>query len=238
MKKYYITFILFTFFTANSFASNYKLVQKEIKETNKEFNYTISVVYHQMEGYKDYSVQEGFNKYIYDMVNKSVKDFKRDMKGWPAIDTFQSEFDVADTIFFQNDNVISIRFDGYEYYSGSAHPTTFFISANYNLTENEQIQFSDLFTGNYLKTISEYCVQDLIRQKNEYTDNPDISWIKSGAGPKLDNYEVFNILDSSLLVTFAVYQVASYAEGPKEVNIPYIQLDKVIDNDGPLSRIF
>lgn len=88
-----------------------------------------------------------------------------------------------------------------------------------------------------MKSISEYCINDLIRQKNEYTDNPDVSWIDKGASPYAGNYEIFNFTDSFLLITFPVYQVASYAEGPKEVNVPFIKLKDYINMNGPLGPL-
>lgn len=236
--KIKIYFLIIAFFSTSICYSSYKLERKEINETNKDKNYTISVIYHQIDGFRDKSVQENCNKYIYDMVNRPVKDFRRDMKGWLAMDSYPSEFEIRDTIFITNENIISIRFDGYQYYSGSAHPTTFFISANYNLNDDEPIKFSDIFTGNYLNKISDYCIQDLTRQGNAYSDNPDINWIKAGAAPKEDNFEVFNVLESSILITFPALQVASYAEGPKEVNIPNSELIKFIDKSGPLGYLF
>ena len=127
---------------------------------------------------------------------------------------------------------------GTKYYSGAAHPTTFFSSVNYNLVDNEPVTFSSLFKDNYLGKISDYCIKDLIRQKNEYApDNNDVTWIKEGAGPKEDNFEVFNVTDSLLHITFPVYQVASYAEGPKEVDIPYKDIISIIDKKGLLGFV-
>jgi hypothetical protein len=231
---YWAIFFLINF----SFASNYKFVEKEIKEENKSKKYEISVVYPQMDGFRDKSVQDDFNKYVFGLVNESVEGFKKEMKGWVSMGDYPSEFDIVDTIFMQNDNLISIRFDGYQMFSGAAHPTTFFISVNYNLKDNEPVKLSDIFMGKYLNTISGICIKDLIRQKNEYApDDPDVSWINEGAGPKEENYEVFNIQDNSLLITFPVYLVASYAEGPKEVNIPYTNIKNIIDKNGVLSYV-
>jgi hypothetical protein len=156
------------------------------------------------------------------------------MKTWEAPKDFSSEFEIADSVWFRSDDVISIRFDGYEYYAGAAHPLTFFYSAVYDLKNNKPVKLSDMFMGNYLKVISDYCIEDLVKQKNEYSDNPDISWVQEGASPKDSNYTVFNITENSLLVTFPVYQVASYAEGPKEVYVPFSVLKEVINPQGPL----
>jgi hypothetical protein len=217
--------------------TDYKIVFKEIKEENKKLKYSVSAYYPVLSGFQDQSVQEKFNAYTFQLVLDEVNSFKKDMQDWEAPKDFSSEFEIADSLWYRSDEIISIRFDGYEYYAGAAHPLTFFFSATYNLKKNRVVKLDDLFTGNYLKSISDYCIKELIRQKNEYTNDPDISWIQEGASPKDSNYTVFNITGNSFLITFPVYQVASYAEGPKEVYIPYSILRDIIKPDGPLSVI-
>lgn len=237
MKILYTFFILIFIFHL-SFSASYKLVNKDLKDENKTKNYSISVQYPEMQGYNDNFVQDDFNKYVYDLVKKSVDDFKKDMMDWESHVDFQSDFEIGNTIFIQNENIISFRFDGYQYYSGSAHPSTFFISINYSLKDKGIVSFPSLFKGDYLKLISDICIKDLIRQKNEYApDNNDVSWINQGAGPKDENFHVFNISDTTLHITFPVYQVASYAEGPKEVDIRLPKIVKLLNNDGALGYL-
>jgi hypothetical protein len=237
MKHLYIL-LSFFFFVNFSFSSSYKLLPDSIKEENKTKNYTISVEYLKMDGFKDKSTQEDFNQYVSDMVKKSVNDFKKEMIGWVSNIDAQSEFDIGTTIFLQDEKIVSIRFDGYQYYSGAAHPTTFFFSVNYNLADNEPVTFSSLFKGDYLSRISSLCIKDLIRQAKEYApENTDYTAIKEGAGPRDDNFEVFNLMPDTLHITFPVYQVASYAEGPKEVDIPYKDIMSIIDKKGPVGYL-
>lgn len=237
MKHKIILLSLF-FFIGTAFSSSYKLVADSIKEENKSKNYTISVEYLKMTGYKDKSTQDDFNQYVSDMVKKYVNDFKKEMIGWVSNLDAQSDFEIGTTIFLQDDRIASIRFDGYQYYSGSAHPTTFFFSVNYNLVENEPITFSSLFKGDYLTKISNFCIKDLIRQAKEYApEDNDHTAIKEGAGPRDDNFEVFNLQADTLHITFPVYQVASYAEGPKEVDLPYKDIMSIIDKNSPIGYL-
>lgn len=213
------------------------LVTKTIKQESKKLKYSINISYHEMKGYNDKAAEDSFNKYVNDLIKSAVDTFKHDMQDWEAPKGFTSEYEIVDTVLFNYENLISIRFDGYTYYAGAAHPSTFFYSVCYDLKKNSVINLSDMFIGDYMKSISEYCVNDLIRQKNEYTDNSDVSWIDEGASPKAENYKVFNFANGSLLITFPVYQVASYAEGPKEVNIPFIKIKDYINMNGPLGPL-
>ena len=237
MKLKYILISIFLFINT-VFSSSYKLVPDSIKEENKSKNYTISVEYMKMDGFNDKSTQDDFNGYVSDLIKKSVNDFKKEMLGWVSNLDAQSEFDIGTTIFLQDERIVSIRFDGYQYFSGTAHPTTFFFSVNYNLADNEPITFSSLFKGDYLSKISGLCIKDLIRQEKEYApENTDYTAIKDGAGPRDDNFEVFNLMVDTLHITFPVYQVASYAEGPKEVDILYKDIISIIDKKGPLGLL-
>jgi hypothetical protein len=218
-------------------SNDFKIVNKKIEEKNKKRNYSINVNYPQIAGFKNKDAEKKFNEYVEYIVTKDVNAFKKDMNDWEGRAEMESTYEIADSIYYMSDDLISIRFDGFVYYSGAAHPLTFFYSLNYDLKNNSIIELSDIFQGEYLKQLSAICVEDLIRQQKEYLDNPDSSWILEGAGPKEENYKVFNFTKTYFLITFPVYQVASYAEGPKEVIINYGKLLPYIKTDGSLGRL-
>jgi hypothetical protein len=60
-----------------------------------------------------------------------------------------------------------------------------------------------------------------------------LEW-KEGAEPRAENYQVWNITPQGLLVTFDEYQVASYAQGPQSVILPYQTLRPLLRADGPV----
>ena len=68
-------------------------------------------------------------------------------------------------------------------------------------------------------------------------DNPDSTWIKEGAGLNEENFKIFNFTKTNFLILFPVYQVASYAEGPKEVVVNYGKLLPYIRTDGCLGPL-
>jgi hypothetical protein len=75
--------------------------------------------------------------------------------------------------------------------------------------------------------ISEICIADIQKQKRGNGIEPD-DWLNEGAGPKAENFRVFNITKEGLLITFITYQVGSYAEGPSEVMIKYSEIKDLI----------
>jgi hypothetical protein len=68
-----------------------------------------------------------------------------------------------------------------------------------------------------LQRISSLAIEQLLRSN----DHLDPDWVRRGAAPNLDNFTMFNLTDTGLVVTFPPYQVASWADGPKEVTIPW-----------------
>ena len=93
------------------------------------------------------------------------------------------------------------------------------------------LQLQDLFDpgADYLKVISDYCIQELKRQNV-------LEW-DTGVLPDAENFRDWNITSSGLLFSFDPYVVASYAQGPQSVTIPYADLDSVLNPRGPLSPL-
>lgn len=241
--KYYFIFGIIFIFAASSFSTEkYKIVKKEIKEKSKKYNYELNVRYPKLETISDpfnNNLYMNFNNYIKDMVDKEVKIFKSDIKTWASpMKDMSSSYEITDSIFYSDDDLISIRFNGYYFYSGSAHPGTFFISVNYDLKNDKIINFKDIFSGDYLNVISELCITEIIKQQKEYIDDYiDSSWVINGAGPVEENFKVFNFTKTYFQITFPAYQVASYAEGPKDISINYGKLLKVIKTDSKLGKL-
>jgi len=212
-----------------------KVTQKEIKEENTELNYSIEAYYPELEDCTNEEVKKDFNDKILSSVNKSIEDFRE------AVKEFHSEMEESFNAYCihnysvtkGNDGIISIRFY-IEEFAGGAHPSHTYSSLNYNLKTGSEIKLSDLFSedSDYLTVISEYCIKDLKKQKTEAGDSGE-GFIEDGAGPKEENFYCFNLTDQGLLITFNEYQVGPYAEGYKEVTIPYEDLKDVINPDGP-----
>ena len=109
-------------------------------------------------------------------------------------------------------------------YSGGAHGNKSFISYNYDLVQNKEIKLADLFPNepDYLQRISAYAYADIAKQMQ--TNNPDmevdLSWIKTGTEPQLDNFSNFTIGENSITLYIPPYQVAAYAYGDFQVTMP------------------
>jgi hypothetical protein len=214
-----------------------KFVPRQIREGNRRLRYTIKSRYPQsLAAGRDARLMK-LNQELRNLVSKEVLDFKEDFSApEERMNEVGSYYESNYMTELAANDLVSFYFGVSTYYEGAAHPNHNSLVFNYDLKEGRKLNLADLFkpNSNYLEVISDYAIKELMKQK---APDPDENWIKEGAGAKEENYKSWNITRQGLKVTFDPYQVASYAEGPHEVVIPYTALKDVIDPNGPLARI-
>jgi len=233
-----ITFLLFALIGSSTLlAQSYALEYKSIIDTNKEKNYNINISYTQIKGLNTPS-KEGYNNLVKSLMLAQADSFRVWMKDWESYNKEMGSFyEIADTAVYTDSKMISTLFYEFYYFSGAAHPNNSNFSISYDLEKNKEIKLGDLFTGNYLKTLSDICIVEISKNKKEYDPSFNVKndeWLNSGAGPVEKNFKVFNVTKENFVITFPTYQVASYAEGPQTVEIPYAKLKDIIKPDGLL----
>ena len=225
--KLAVSLFLFLALASGLYAQNYTIENKSIKKSvKKPKQYEITISYPQIKGLNNAS-QDGFNKLMASRMNAERDSFDVWMKDWEVIEHHKdmgSYYDVNDTVLYMDPKLISVICYVDTYFEGAAHPSNWSFSLNYDLDKNKEIDLSDLFTGDYVKFLSEYCIKDITKQKKENyapeLTGPD-EFTLDGAGPKAENFKVFNFTKEGFLVTFPTYQVGAYVEGPMEVLLQY-----------------
>ena len=141
--------------------------------------------------------------------------------------------DESYTLISQIGDLWSLKFDFRFYSDGAAHPGLYSITMNYDLGQGRELTLGDLFLPNsdYRETIASYCITELSKQPG--FDGP----FTDGAKPTPENYRNWNITPDGLLITFDTYQVSPGASGPLQVLVPFAQLERAIDPQGPLAGI-
>jgi hypothetical protein len=215
-----------------------EVVSRPIKQESKKPKYDIDINYPQITGTGPAGVSE-FNHEAESLARKTVADFKKDIASLEPARSHSdsgSEISMNYEVTLATPDLISVLVSIGEYSAGAAHPNGFSVSINYALKSNRKLALTDLFLPGkpYLSAISRYSIAKL---KSKLTDSPDLDWINRGAGPKLENYKNWNMTSTGLEITFDDYQVASHAEGPQLVFIPYSELKSLINPDGPLAGL-
>ncbi|MDQ3820724.1 MAG: DUF3298 and DUF4163 domain-containing protein [Acidobacteriota bacterium] len=209
--------------------------ERKVRETSRRLRRTITVKYPQFAG-KDGRVTR-LNGAISRMVMKQLTDYKKDFAApEERMQTSGSTFDMGYSVELATNDLVSILFYIEAYYEGAAHPLHSTEAFNYDLNAGKELNLADLFKPNsgYLNLISKYSIDDL---KKQLGPDPDTDWIEKGAGPSEENFGSWTVSRKGLEIMFDQYQVASYAEGPHEVLIPFGVLRGAIDPNGPLAKI-
>jgi len=178
---------------------------------------------------------------------QALAAFKKDIGTMTAADIKRlgpdmgNYIDVGYNVEYGDDQLISISF-GEDTFEGGAHPNHDFFALTYDLKAGREIKLADLFKpgAKYLTKIASYSLHSLQTRKDRETGESlelatDI--FADGAKPTLDNYKVWNLTKKGLLISFPPYQVASYAQGPQWVLVPYSELKSIALAGGPMSRV-
>jgi hypothetical protein len=179
---------------------------------------------------------DNFNKAIDNIIKNNIEGFKEEtIKNEtevtlpPEIAELGSFIDLTYEVYSTENNIISVKFLVAWYNAGAAHPNSYSLTVNYDLSRAKTLQLADVFNkdAKFLDVLSAYSVKDL--QAKDALTFPD------GAAPTDVNYKSWNITPDGILITFDDYQVTPHALGPQEVLVPYSELKSIIRADGPLA---
>ncbi len=177
---------------------------------------------------------DAFNTQVATIITSYEDDFKNNQLPQALTNTTiaTSSLDVQYQLLSPPGNILSIKFAIEGYVNGYAHPYHFNPTLNFDLEKGKTLTLANLFLPNsdYLTPISNYCANQLKQSNVGFTSD-----FQSGADPKPENYQNWNITSDGLAITFNEYQVAPYASGPQTVTIPYSELKNLIDPNGPLA---
>ena len=229
------------------FSSGVEIVTRRIKESNKDLKYEIDAEYPQLTGSGSPNFEK-FNQTVRGLITKKVSDFKQEME--PAPDdppaselpgeSMGNDLHIGYDTALAKDDLISIKFVVGSYYAGAAHPNSYSEVVNFDLKNGKLLKLADLFepASKHLQTIAAYCIAELKRQGKQKGEEalPDHEWIDRGAGADAENYGSWTIGKKGLGITFDAYQVASYAQGPQYVLVPYTKLKDLIRSDGLIDQ--
>lgn len=205
-----------------------RISQKIIRENDARRKIAISVRYPQISGVVSAS---DFNALSEQLARRHIANFKKDLDP-PDADARNRELDISYRAGLIDNRLVSIDFGaGTDW--GGAHPGSYSFVLNYDLGQQRELGLYDLFRANsgYMQTISDYCIRRLRNQVSDYES------LRDGASPSLENYDSWVITRSGLSITFDAYQVASYAEGPKTVLVPWSAVRGSLLARGPVSHL-
>jgi hypothetical protein len=155
-------------------------------------------------------------------------------------------FELYDSVIYSGNSFISLYvycisysvLNG-SYFASANYPDSWPFSINYDLAKNKEVTLNDLYSGDFMNVLSDYCIKDLAKQISEtYTPiSVNNKQLRKGAGPYKKNFKVFNLTKEGLLILFSMDQVGPYLEAPFTVLVPYSYLKDYIRKGNSLENI-
>ncbi|MCB0324408.1 MAG: DUF3298 domain-containing protein [Bdellovibrionales bacterium] len=129
--------------------------------------------------------------------------------------------------------LVSLHLRCERYVAGAAHPIHWTKTVTANRLTLAVVSLTDLFSGaeDALDLIAMYARRSL----RDTLGDTDL--LAEGTRPIADNFRAFLITPTSLQILFDEYQVAPYAAGPQQVDIPWQQLRSAIPTDSLLQQL-
>ncbi len=131
--------------------------------------------------------------------------------------------------FYFSDDIQGLVFSIYEY-TGGAHPNTYYKTFTFDVTQNVEVTFMDVFApdADVFATIKPLVQAQIQETLGEMLDE---QWLEDGTGENPANYQHFALTMSELILYFPPYQVAPYAAGSFVVRLPLSDLEAILADD-------
>lgn len=120
-------------------------------------------------------------------------------------------------------------------YTGGAHGTYGSMCNVYDLTTRNIVGFDDIFEGDYESALIGI-INTKVREQLEIEEGESLSdrGFFVDEMPLTDNFCLYS---NRIMFVYNIYEVASYAVGSIEVEIPYSELKELIKKNGPIDRL-
>lgn len=195
-----------------------------VKEEKFKPNKFALVRYPYIEGLKDTQVQEQVNQQMKLLFTQDRIDLKEE-DGLTVSDKF---------IAYRKNDLIIISMTGYDYSFGAAHGMPLKEYYYIDINSGKFYQLSDLF-----KADSDYQIKinDIISEQINKKIEKEESYLFSDAFTGIEANHDFIITDNSIIIYFYPYDIAPYAEGFPEFEIPFSDIMDLIHTDGEFYKL-
>ncbi len=156
-------------------------------------------------------------------VQDVIESFKEDVRDTPQHED-QPESDLAMRwqALLVSPVFLSLRFDYSTYLSGAAHPSTETRIVNYHLEQRRLYNTEDIFSSStqalpLLASLSIPALKEILVKDIEITSSDQFI---NGTQPFYENYRVVGVTKKGILVIFNPYQIAPYARGTIQAELP------------------
>lgn len=186
------------------------LVDKSIKESTGFININVEVP--QIMGLSDKNDEKVINNEILNWTNMWIKDTRDVSNEFKPNIPYELK---ANYILTNDKKILSFYIDYYQF-SGGAHGITTRKTYNIDISSAKKIELKSLFDKGY--DYKKFINEEILKQINK---NPDNYFIGEEGFNGIKENQSFYIKDNKLIIHFPYYEIAPYAFGMPEFEIPY-----------------
>ena len=128
-------------------------------------------------------------------------------------------------LFGSSPHTLSYIFTMYQD-TGGAHGNTTFKTFVFDKDSGKLLTLDDIFTGDYLKTLSSLSSAYVTKNLGDFAD---ARMIADGTKPDTKNFQNFFFDNGIFAILFPPYQVAAYAAGPQTVRLNASGLSSILN---------
>lgn len=242
-----LTFILYICIAISAASQTAVIKQYSYGEAPSDGSYSINISYPKVDFGPDAlmgvrGIAEDINNCVDTLRQNLISDFMKEVKNTPKDAPCANNTSGLNTTFktiYNNSELFSFSFETSSSPACANHPYNFMSSLNYSTTSIGAFGFEDIFKkdSDYLKFVSDYCIKALKEKAAaDKLENNDAQ-ITEGASPKSDNFRVFNVNQTELIIYFNPYKVGPWVWGIQSVSIPLSELKSMVDPSGPLASL-
>ena len=201
-----------------------KVSSKNIEDSDETFQLQLSIP--QLEGLQDQQLQDSINKAFENQALQFQEETFKDLdeyveaaekQGWPirAYNAMTSY-----RVTYSKNDLLSLYVDYYSY-TGGAHGFTNRVSSNIDLKTGKELQLKDLFKAgvDYQKILNQEIKRQMQLEPDKYFPETLTQW------PGISENQSCYIEDGNLVVYFSLYELAPYAAGIPQFEIPLASLE-------------
>jgi hypothetical protein len=203
---------------------------------------TIKFIYPEFQGDKNQDSVAAINKSLLDrlrqmsderplpaslemLMHQFIQDYRQSKQDYPQQPGWASETVVK--VIQNSDRILSLEISGYRN-TGGAHPNASTQYQNYNPKTGQEIRLSNLFKKGYRPLLNKIAEK---RFRDVRSISPDASLDELGYWFDNNQFQVndnFAIGEQGLIFIFNPYEIAPYALGPTQFEIPYRDLSSIL----------
>lgn len=209
------------------------ITTKEIKSKSEELEVDLKIPV--ISGLDDMKIEkqinDTFEKHIVDFKNEieeGSKEFIKEAKkeGWEIRPfTALSEYKVS----YNKNNLISISITNYEY-TGGAHGSADTRNYTIDMKTGKELTLKDIFKEK--ADFKEIINKEIENKIKIQTESGEFSYFDGEMGFKsISENQSFYIKDGKLVIHFGLYEIAPYASGMPEFEIPFLNLKNIIKSE-------